>query len=75
MTGFSLCKCSDVMLRYSFQIYFNSSLNLSITDHLSTIVVLFSIFEMNIKVMNNATEHRDKYPNLMFKNLKAFNRI
>ena len=61
MTGFSLCKCSDVMFRYSFhfkyQIYFNSSLNLSITDNLSTIVVLFSIFEMNIRVINNATEH------------------
>ena len=57
MTCFSLCKSSDVMLRYSFQIYFNFSLNVSITDNLSTIVILFSIFEMNIRVMNNATEH------------------
>ena len=32
-----------------------------------------SIFEMNIRVMNNAAEHSDKYPNLMYKNLKAFN--
>ena len=56
MTGFSLCKCSDVMLRYSFQIYFNSSFNVSITDNLSTIAVLFSIFEINIRVKNNATD-------------------
>ena len=76
MTGFTLWKCSDVMLRYSlhfkYQIYFKSSLSISIIDNLYHLNMV-SVFEMNIRVMNNATEHSDKYPNLMYKNLKAFN--